>query len=208
MKKGTIVDSTIIESSTSKRNVDKSRDPESAWTKKAGSYKHGYKSHIGVDQDSGLVTSNITTPANVHDVLVGNDLLHGDEEHVYGDSGYLGLQQRRKALCAKKYRILARPSQISKLPVNEQESARWIQTGKARIRAKVEHCFGTIKRLFGWRRTVYRGLEKNAAKMNMLFALSNLWKVSRCLNCPLCLLIYGVLFPKALFASKGFRFFY
>ena len=179
MKKGSIVDSSIVESSTSKRNKDKACDPDSAWTKKAGNYKHGYKSHIAVDSDSGLVTSNQTTPANVHDVNIGNNLLSGEEEAVYGDSGYLGLENHRNALSSKKYRIMQRPSQIDKLPENQQEQAKQRQHAIASVRAKVEHVFATIKRLFGWRRTRYRGLEKNAAKLNMLLALSNLWKASR-----------------------------
>jgi len=180
MKKGTIVDSTIIECSTSKRNIDKSCDPESAWTKKAGNYKRGYKSHIGVDAHSGLVTSNKTTPANTHDVNIGNELLHGGEETVLGDSGYLGIENHRNALAKRKYRIMARPSQVRKMPTSEQAHAMQRQTAIASVRAKVEHCFATVKRLFGWRRTAYRGLKKNAAKLNMLFALSNLWKASRC----------------------------
>ncbi len=179
MKKGSIIDSSIIENSTSKRNKDNACDPDSAWTKKAGNYKHGYKAHIAADSDSGLVTSNQTTPANVHDVNVGNNLLSGDEEAVYGDSGYLGLENHRNALSAKKYRIMQRPSQIAKLPENQQKQAKQRQHTIASIRAKVEHVFATIKRLFGWRRTRYRGIEKNAAKLNMLFALSNLWKASR-----------------------------
>ena len=72
MKKGTIVDSTIIECSSSKRNRDKARDADASWTKKAGNFKHGYKMHNGVDRDSGLITSNKTTTAKVHDVTVGN----------------------------------------------------------------------------------------------------------------------------------------
>jgi len=180
MKKGTIVDSTIIKCSTSKRNAGKSCDPESAWTKKAGNYKCGYKSHIGVDASSGLVTSNKTTPASIHDVNVGNDLLHGGEEIVLGDSGYLGIENHRNALTKQKYRIMARPSQVQKLPEPEQAQAMQRQTTIASVRAKVEHCFATVKRLFGWRRTVYRGLKKNTAKLNLLFALSNLWKASRC----------------------------
>jgi IS5 family transposase len=179
MKKGSIVDSTIIENSTSRRNKDKSCDPESKWTKKAGSYKHGYKAHISVDSSSGLVTSNKTTAANVHDVNIANELLHGEEEAVYGDSGYLGIENHRNALSARKYYILSRPSQINKLADKQQAKAKDRQRTISSIRAKVEHCFATVKRLFGWRRTRYRGLKKNSAKLNILFALSNLWKVSR-----------------------------
>jgi len=179
MKKGTIVDSTIIECSTSKRNKDKSRDADASWTKKAGNYKHGYKMHNGVDKDSGLITANKTTTAKVHDVTVGNDLLHGDEEEILGDSGFIGIEKRRNALSAKKYRIMKRPSSISKLPESEQPKARSIQTAIAKIRAKVEHAYNPIKRIFGFKRTLYKGLKKNAAKNNIMCALANIWLISR-----------------------------
>lgn len=179
MKKGTIVDSTIIENSTSKRNEDKARDPESSWTKKGGNFKHGFKSHIGVDANSGLVTSNVTTAAKVHDVTQGNKLLHGDEEAVYGDSGFLNLENHPHALSARKYNIMLRPSMIKRLSESEQETAIKRQRAIASVRAKVEHSFGTLKRLFGFRYTRYRGLKKNAAKLNMMYTLANIWKISR-----------------------------
>jgi IS5 family transposase len=46
---------------------------------------------------------------------------------------------------------------------------------KVGIRAKVEHPFRVIKRQFGYMKTRYRGLTKNAAQIATLFALSNLW---------------------------------
>jgi IS5 family transposase len=179
MKKGTIVDSTIIENSTSKRNALRSRDPESAWTKKAGRYFHGFKGHIGVDADSGLVTSNITTAANISDVNIGNANLHGEEEAIYGDSGYLNMENHRNALAARKYLIMRRRSSLAKLPEEQQGEAKKREQGIASIRSKVEHVFATVKRLFGFGRTLYKGLKKNAAKLNMMFALANIWKISR-----------------------------
>jgi len=179
MKKGTIVDSTIIENSTSKRNQDRARDPDSSWTKKAGNYKHGYKMHTGVDKDSGLITANKTTAAKVHDVTVGNDLLHGDEEEVIGDSAFLGIENRRNALSARKYRVMKRPSTIARLPESEQAQAQITQTAIAKIRAKVEHAYNPIKRIFGFKRTPYKGLKKNTAKNNMMCVLANIWLISR-----------------------------
>lgn len=179
MKKGTIVDSTIIENSTSKRNKKKSCDPDSSWTKKGGNYKHGYKLNTGVDKDSGIITSNVTTTAKTHDVTVGNDLLHGVEEEVFGDSGYLNLKNHKNAVTKANYRIMKRPSSIAKLPEEEQETARTKQAAIAKVRAKVEHAFNPIKRIFGFKRTLYKGLKKNAAKNNMVCALANIWLVSR-----------------------------
>ncbi|OLH36109.1 transposase, partial [Xanthomonas oryzae] len=50
---------------------------------------------------------------------------------------------------------------------------------KAGARAKVEHPSRVIKRQFGYTRVRYRGLAKNTAQVQTLFALSNLWMVRR-----------------------------
>jgi len=74
---------------------------------------------------------------------------------------------------------MRRPSTIAKLPENEQTAARASQTAIASVRAKVEHVFNPIKRIFGFKRTLYKGLKKNAAKNNMMCALANIWLISR-----------------------------
>ena len=184
VKRGTIVDSTIIETTTSTRNKEKARlDKDSTWTKKAGNYKHGYKIHNGVDAYSGLITSTITTTAKTHDVTVGNELLHGDEEAVYGDAGFLNLENHPKALSAKKYHIMKRRNSIKKslkdLSVSAKQQTLKGQEHIASIRAKAEHPFATIKRLFGFKRSPYKGLKKNKAKNAMICTLANIWKLSR-----------------------------
>jgi len=50
---------------------------------------------------------------------------------------------------------------------------------KAGIRAKVEHPFRVIKCQFGFTKVRYRGLAKNTARLQTLFALSNLWMVRK-----------------------------
>ncbi|KGE52965.1 IS5/IS1182 family transposase, partial [Xanthomonas axonopodis] len=50
---------------------------------------------------------------------------------------------------------------------------------KASVRAKVEHPFRVINRQFGYTKVRYRGLAKNTAQVQTLFALSNLWMVRR-----------------------------
>lgn len=92
---------------------------------------------------------------------------------------FLNLENHPHALAAKKYHIMKRPSMIRRLPDGEQEVARKRQRAIASVRAKVEHSFGTLKRLFGFKYTCYRGLKKNAAKLNMMYALTNIWKLSR-----------------------------
>ena len=98
LKKGTIVDSTFIESPSSTKNHKKKRDPEARSTKKGNTWHFGYKAHIGVDDENGLIHTVKTTAANEHDVTVMNELLHGEEERAYGDSGYIGAQKRPDAI--------------------------------------------------------------------------------------------------------------
>ena len=68
LKKGTIVDSTIIAAPSSTKNAKKERDPDAHQTKKGNTWYFGYKAHIGVDRDSGLVHTVKATAANVSDV--------------------------------------------------------------------------------------------------------------------------------------------
>lgn len=98
LKKGTIVDSTIVSAPSSTKNKDKKRDPDAHQTKKGNTWHFGYKAHIGVDRDSGLVHTVKATSANVHDVSMTSELLHGDEETVNGDSGYVGAEKREDAI--------------------------------------------------------------------------------------------------------------
>ena len=180
LKKGTIVDSTIIEAPSSTKNEEKQRDPDAHQAKKGNTWHFGYKAHIGVDKDSGLVHTLKVTAANVHDVAMTPELLTGQEESVYGDSGYLGAEKREGAVVRNsqkkkvKYRINRRPSQIRKLSNSGQYAAQKAEHKKSSIRSKVEHVFAVVKGQFRYRKTRYRGLRKQTAKLNMLFALANL----------------------------------
>lgn len=181
LKKGTIVDSTIIAAPSSTKNQEKKRDPEAHSVKKGGAWHFGYKAHIGVDKDTGLVHTLEVTPANVHDVDVTPKLLTGEEDVVFGDSGYLGAEKREDAVKRNKqgkkirYKVNRRPSQIKKLSAGGQWYAKKSEHKKSSVRAKVEHVFGVVKGLFRYRKTRYRGLRRQAAKLNMMFALANLY---------------------------------
>lgn len=68
LKRGTIVDSTIISAPSSTKNKEKKRDPDAHQVRKGNTWHFGYKAHIGADKDSGLVHTIAVTAANVHDV--------------------------------------------------------------------------------------------------------------------------------------------
>jgi IS5 family transposase len=179
LKRGSIVDATIIAAPSSTKNAEGERDPEMHQTKKGNQWHFGMKAHIGVDADSGLVHTVTTTPANEADVEVVDELLHGREAVVHADSGYTGADKRvrRKKLtwqiAAKRGRIKAMADGRAKRTLEKVEKA------KASVRAKVEHPFRVIKRQFGLMKVRFRGLAKNTAHVITLFALSNLWMARR-----------------------------
>lgn len=185
LKKGTIVDSTFIEAPSSTKNRKKERDPEAHSAKKGNTWHFGYKAHIGVDEENGLIHTVKTTAANEHDVTVMNELLHGEEERAFGDSGYIGAKKRPDAVKKNKsgknikYIINRRPSSIKKLSKSGQYAAKKIEKKKSSVRCKVEHVFAVVKRLFRYRKTRYRGLKKQTAKNYIMFALANLYLADR-----------------------------
>ena len=180
LKKGTIVDSTIISAPSSTKNKEKKRDPDAHQTKKGNTWHFGYKAHIGVDRDSGLVHTVKATAANVSDVSTASELLHGEEETVHGDSGYVGAEKREEAIIRNnkgkkiRYKINRRPSQIKKLSKSGQYKAKKREHAKSSVRCKVEHVFGVVKGLLKFKKTRYRGLRKQISKFNIMFALANL----------------------------------
>jgi IS5 family transposase len=189
LKKGSIVDSSIISSPPSTKNREKQRDPEAHQTKKGNTWYFGYKAHIGVDQHSGLAHHVEATAANVSDVTMVPKLLTGEEESVYGDSGYLGAEKREDAVRRNKqgkkirYKINRRPSQSKHKSIRSKGQIRRREREKSSVRAKVEHVFGVVKGLFQYRKTRYKGRRKQAAKLNMMFALANLYLADkRCLS--------------------------
>ena len=185
LKKGTIVDSTLIAAPSSTKNREKKRDLEAHSTKKGNQWHFGYKGHIGVDEESGLVHTVMATPANEHDVTIMSELLHGEEERAYGDSGYIGANKRPEAIKKNKngkkikYLINRRPSSIKKLSKSGQYAAKKKEHQKSSVRCKVEHVFAVIKNIFRYRKTRYRGLRKQTAKLNIMFALANLYLADR-----------------------------
>ncbi|WP_265532370.1 IS5 family transposase [Pseudomonas saponiphila] len=150
-------------------------DPE---TKKGNQYFFGMKTHIGADVESGLVHHVHGTAANVADVTQVAELLHGEENAVYADAGYTGVEKREEHQNREVvWQIAARRSTYSKLSKRSvlYKAKRKIEYLKAQTRAKVEHPFRVIKRQFGYVKVRYRGLMKNTTQLTTLFALSNLW---------------------------------
>jgi len=185
MKQGTIIDATLIAAPSSTKNKAGERDPEMHQTKKGNQWYYGMKVHIGVDKDSGLIHSVETTAANVHDLTPAAELLHGDEEVVYADAGYQGIEKRPEMEGkTTTFRIAMRPGKRRALPdTAEGRLDDLVETAKAHIRAKGEHPFRVMKQQFGFQKTRLRGMVKNRCKVNVLAALTNLFLARHQLLC-------------------------
>lgn len=173
LQQGTLMDASILSSPSSIKNKDGKRDPEMHQARKGNQWYFGMKIHIGADEHSGAVHSLDVTPANVHDITVADRLLHGHESRIFGDAGYIGIHRRKEhqnrlvqwfiALHPAQRRILRASD-----PRREEEKR------KAGIRALVEHPFRYIKQVFGYSKTRYRGLHKNASRLYLLLGFANL----------------------------------
>jgi IS5 family transposase len=175
MRAGTIVDATIIAAPSSTKNENKARDPEMHQTKKGNQWFFGLKAHIGVDAESGLVHSLVGTAANVSDITQAGALLHGEEEHAFGDAGYRGVDKREEAR-RPRWHVAMQPGKRRKLDLT-RKWARLLDKAeqlKASVRAKVEHPFHVVKNLFRHKKVRYKGLAKNEAQLFSLFGLANL----------------------------------
>jgi IS5 family transposase len=188
MKEGVILDATIIDAPSSTKNSSGQRDPEMHQTKKGNQWYFGMKAHVAVDARTGLVKKVRATAANVSDINQAAELLEGEEEAVFADAGYQGLEKRpeiqAKCGAGTTFYIARKPSALKKL-TKEQGQATLLQIEKlkAQVRSLVEHPFQVIKRLFRYERVRYRGLAKNLAHLNTLFALANLVLAGRKLTC-------------------------
>ena len=185
MTQGTLVDATLIAAPSLTKNKAHARDPEMHQTKKGNQWHFGMKAHIGVDKDSGLVHTLRTTAANVSDISQTPALLHGQQCDVWADAGYVGVEKRedmQEALAASeqevRWHVAKRRKSIEKLADGWQKSmAQAYEKLKAQAKAYVENPFHVVKNIFKYKKTCYKGLAKNDAQLNVLFALSNLYMV-------------------------------
>ena len=181
VSRGTIVDATIINAPSSTKNKDKQRDPEMRQTRKGNQWYFGMKAHVGVDSRTKMIHSVVATAANVHDSQVLEDLLHGDETRVWGDSAYAGQGDVIRAH-APKAKDFTNQKGCRNRPLTHEDKAR--NRAKSKVRAKVEHPFLVLKRIFGFNKVRYRGLDKNANRLFVACGLVNLYLARRLLLRP------------------------
>jgi IS5 family transposase len=101
------------------------------------------------------------------------DLLHGEERKVWGDAGYQGQGDAIREAAPHAQDMTCRRTKFKNY-VDEQAKRK--NTTKSRVRAKVEHPFRILKRIFGFDKVRYRGLRKNHNRLCACFALVNIYQ--------------------------------
>ena len=172
ISRGTIVDATILHAPSSTKNRSGERDPEMHQTRKGKQWYFGLKAHVGVDSKQGHVHSVCTSAASVADKHMLPDLLHGDECKVWGDGAYQGQGEAIRQAAPRAQDMTSRRVKYKNF-VDELQKAK--NRVKAQVRAKVEHPFRILKRIFGFEKVRYRGLKKNHERLCTCFALVNLY---------------------------------
>jgi transposase, IS5 family len=170
---GTIVDATIIHAPCSTKNSTGTRDPEMHQTRKGNQWFFGMKAHIGVDSKEVIVHSLCSTAASVADKHMLPDLLHGKECKVWGDGAYQGQGEAIRKAAPQAQDMTSRRTRYKQI-VDELQRRK--NRTKARVRAKVEHPFRILKRVFGFVKVRFRGLKKNHDHLCAAFALVNLYQ--------------------------------
>ena len=188
LKRGTLIDATLIRSAVNppppprevpvdetgrpaSKLVRNPADPDAAWTRKEGRLFFGYKAHVAMDLGSRIVRRVIVTPANVNDTCPADDLICGDERIVFADKAY-DSEARRALLRERGIRngIMRRGRRCRTM------SAATVRRNKllSRLRAPVEPLFALLKTVYGFARTRYRSLLRNAAALHLAFTAMNL----------------------------------
>jgi len=150
-------------------------------TKKGNQWYFGMKGHIGVDSQTKLIHSVAATAANVHDSQLLGDLLHGDETRVWGDSAYSG-QRDVIVEHAPRAKDFTNKKGARNRPLSAEDKSK--NRTKSKVRAKAEHPFLVLKRIFGFNKVRYRGLDKNANRLFVACGLVNLYMARRQLLRP------------------------
>lgn len=176
VSQGSMVDATIIQAPSSTKNNDRKRDPEMHSTRKNNQYHFGMKIHIGTDVNSNCIHSATVTSANEADINELPNLLRENDKVIFADAGYVSDTYKRGA----RHLGLTWKVNDKRKPKKEMSLSQKKQNQKnSKIRARVEHCFRVIKCQFGYKKTRYKGLEKNRVQVFALLSLTNLYMLRR-----------------------------
>ena len=164
------------ESFDENKHVGAQKDTDARWAKKNEETHFGYKDHIVIDNDKKLIRDYDVTSAQVHDSNVFEVLLtENSSAEVFADSAY-----RSKAieenLVALGYRSKVHEKGKRGKPLTERQKQS--NTKKSRVRARVEHVFGSMTNEQGGLYFKVIGFNRNAFKIGMMNLVYNVRRFS------------------------------
>jgi len=185
LKKGTIVDATIMQSSNkplskSKReelekNPSSQIDTDAKSTEKRGKKYFGHKGHIGLDVGSKIIRKKKMTPASVHDIKVKEELFSQDEQGIFGDKAYYKDEDKRKARKeGTYYGILDKAKKGKKLSMKQKKR----NDKLSKVRAVVEHPFAFMKEKLNYEKAQAKNLVRNDLRFTMNCIIYNVFRAS------------------------------
>ncbi len=186
-KKGQIIDASFVEVPRQRNSRDENKqikagetperfdesqaikaqkDCDARWAKKNQETHYGYKNHISIDNAHKLIRAYEVTSAEVHDSQKFIDVLSENTcKDVYADSAYGGEEDE---LVLKMLGM--RPKIIKKAkknkPLTERNKA--ANKKKSKVRARVEHVFGSITNEQGGMHSRVIGLSRTKVKIGMM----------------------------------------
>jgi IS5 family transposase len=177
LKRGTILDATLVEAAAARPTSAEGNDPEAQFVRKEGKAgsTYGYKAHIAMDQGSELIRAALITPANVNDTVMADRLIRFDEQAVYADKAYAKAARRTMLRSFGIKDGIMYKSWGGGPPLSQWQKRR--NRAIAPIRARVETVFAVLKRHMGYRRVRYVGLAKNQTQLLLLALAYNLRRV-------------------------------
>ena len=175
VKKGTLVDATIIAAEVKRPPYDEGqvnpRDPDASFTIKNDKTYFGYKAHIAVDEQSDLIRQAEMTSADLHDSQRGEAMIQGDEEAYYADKAYDSKALREKLVSLGIDDKIAYKAKRNKPLKNWQK---WFNTTASSVRSGVERANATMKNWYGMARVRYRGLARNHCHLQFVACAMNM----------------------------------
>jgi transposase, IS5 family len=176
LKRGTMIDATLVETPFRPGREDDAADKEAAsavdedaaLTARQGrrGTHYGYKAHAGVDVETRLIRRLALTPANVNETTMADALVCGDEKAVYADKAYAKNARRAWLRSLRIKDRIMHKSWGGGPPLRASQKRH--NALIAPIRAQVEGVFATLKRWMGFDCVRYVGLAKNTAHLHLV----------------------------------------
>jgi transposase, IS5 family len=185
LKKGTMIDATIIPSSNKplsknkrevlEENPSKQIDTEAQSTEKNGKKYFGYKGHIGVDVESKIIRKRTFTAANVHDSVEMEKVMSGDEKSIWADKAYANKKYKKAARgMGIFYAVLDKAARGRKLSGTQKKRNKKISG----TRAGVEHVFGFMNKKLKVTTAGAKTKLRNALRFDMQCIIYNVCRAS------------------------------